>query len=235
MTSDSGISLGSSPTPLIDPRVRAVLDRLHGSQGVGGRGGPGGGAGRGGGGWRNGGGTPGRTDPFAAAHRPLSIRPEQGDLIYLLCRAIGATRVVDFATSVGVSAIYFAAAVRDNGGGTVVGAEIVPEKAEAARANLAEAGLADYADIRVGDARETLRDAGGPVDFALIDGFPVESGPSLARQVFDVVTPQLRTGALLLNDNGEDDYLEIVRDPARGYRTLSLPIKGSTELSIKVA
>jgi predicted O-methyltransferase YrrM len=245
MTEDPAVSF-TSPSPVIDPRVRAVLDRLHGSQGRrgggpggGGPGGGPGGGGRGHGGWRDGGGADSgysaRTDPFASAGRPLSIQPGQGDLIYLLCRAIGATRVVDFATSVGVSAIYFAAAMRDNGGGTVVGAEIVPEKVEAARRNLAEAGLAEYADIRLGDARETLADAGGPVDFALIDGFPVASGPSLARQVFDVLEPQLRVGALVLNDNGEGDYLEIVRDPARGYRTLSLPIKGSTELSIKIA
>jgi hypothetical protein len=49
-----------------------------------------------------------------------------------------------------------------------------------------------------------------------------------------VLAPQLRPGALLLNDNGEPDYLQFVRDPANGYRTLSLPLKGSTELSIKV-
>ncbi len=219
--------------PLIDPRVRAVLDRLHGPSGRpdGGRGGRGGG---GRGGWR-GGGDSSFADPFARAGHALAIRPEQGDLIYLLCRATGATRVVDFATSFGVSAIYFAAALRDNGGGTVVGAEIVPEKVATARRNLAAAGLADFADIRLGDARETLRDLGGAVDFALIDGFPVGSGPSLARQVFEVVAPQLRIGALVMNDNGESDYLELVRDPAGGFRSLSLPIKGSTELSVKVA
>lgn len=232
MTWDAALPTGAAPSPLVDPRVRAVLDRLHGpsGRGAGGRGG----GGRGGrGGWRDGG-NASFADPFARAGHSLSIQPAQGDLIYLLCRAIGATRVVDFATSFGVSAIYFAAAVRDNGGGTVIGAEIVPDKAATARRNLADAGLAEYADIRLGDARETLRDLGGPADFALIDGFPVASGPSLARQVLDVIAPQLRTGALLLNDNGESDYLEIVRDPARGFRTLSLPIKGSTELSIKV-
>ena len=223
---------GADPTPITDPRVRAVLNRLHGPAG---RPESGGGAGRGQGGWRDGAGAPFRADPFAAADRSLSIQPRQGELIYLLCRATGARTVVDFATSFGVSAIYFAAAVRDNGGGTVIGAEIVPEKAATARRNLAEAGLAEFADIRLGDARETLRDAGGPVDFALIDGFPVAEGPSLAYQVFEVVAPQLRIGALVVNDNGEPDYLEIVRDPARGFRSLSLPIKGSTELSVKVA
>ena len=78
--------------------------------------------------------------------------PEQGDLIYLLCRAIRATRVAEFATSVGMSALYFAAAMRDNGGGTVIGSELVPEKVNAARRNLAEAGLTDLVDLREGDA-----------------------------------------------------------------------------------
>jgi predicted O-methyltransferase YrrM len=94
---------------------------------------------------------------------------------------MGATRVVDFATSVGMSAIYFAAAMRDNGGGHVIGAELLPAKVEAAGKNLADAGLGKYADIRMGDARRTLRNLGGPVDFVLIDGWPVPEGPSLAR------------------------------------------------------
>jgi predicted O-methyltransferase YrrM len=41
---------------------------------------------------------------------------------------MGAKRVVDFATSIGMSAIYFAAAMRANGGGTVIGSELVPER-----------------------------------------------------------------------------------------------------------
>lgn len=49
-----------------------------------------------------------------------------------------------------------------------------------------------------------------------------------------MIAPQLRVGALVLNDNGEPDYLEFVRDPAHGYRSLSLPLKSATELSVKV-
>jgi hypothetical protein len=65
------------------------------------------------------------------------VAPEQGDLMYLMCRATGATRVAEFATSLGVSTLYLTAAVRDNGGGIVIGSEIVAAKAEQARANLA--------------------------------------------------------------------------------------------------
>ncbi|QYN32362.1 class I SAM-dependent methyltransferase [Pseudonocardia sp. DSM 110487] len=207
-------------SPVLDPQVVSVLDRLHAERRRPTAGGP-----------RRGGGS---ADPHDYADIGFSIRPEQGDLIYLLCRATGATRVVEFATSIGVSTIYFAAAVRDNGGGTVIGSEIVPEKAATARRNLADAGLEDVVDLRLGDARETLRDLGGPVDFALIDGWPVGSGPTLARQVMEIVAPQLRVGALVVNDNAEPDYLEYVRDPAMGFRSLSLPLKGSTELSVKV-
>jgi hypothetical protein len=174
-------------------------------------------------------------DPADYAEYGFSIYPVQGDLIYLLCRAMRATRVVEFATSVGMSTLYFAAAVRDNGGGTVIGSELVPAKVATARRNVADAGLADYVDIREGDGRETLRDLGGAVDFALIDGWPLASGPSLARQVIEIVAPQLRIGAFVMNDNAEEDYLDFIRDPGSGFLSITLPIKRGTELSVKVA
>jgi predicted O-methyltransferase YrrM len=207
--------------PILDPQVNAVIAGLEESRRRPVNGGP-------------------RTnrdndqDPHAYADYGFSIHPEQGELIYLLCRAQRATRVAEFATSVGMSALYFAAAVRDNGGGTVIGSELVPEKVTTARRNLVAAGLADLVDIRQGDARETLRDLGGPVDFMLVDGWPGGEGPSLARQVMEIVAPQIRIGGLVMNDNGEEDYLAWVRDPANGFRSMTLPIKGGTELSVKV-
>ncbi|QOZ34834.1 O-methyltransferase [Bradyrhizobium sp. CCBAU 53421] len=174
-------------------------------------------------------------DPHDYAEQGFSIDPEQGELIYLLCRGLRAKRVAEFATSVGMSTLYFAAAMRDNGGGTVIGSEIVPAKVQAAKRNLAEAGLADYAEIREGDARKTLRDLGGPVDFILIDGWPGEKGPTLARQVIEIVAPQLRVGGYVMNDNAEADFLEFVRDPKNGFVSITLPLKGGTELCLKVA
>ncbi len=174
-------------------------------------------------------------DPERYADYGFSIHPEQGDLIYLLCRAMKASRVIDFATSVGMSALYFAAAMRDNGGGLVVGAELVRAKAETAMNNLNAAGLGAYVDIRTGDARETLKDAGGPVDFALIDGWPVSEGATLARQVIEVVAPQVRVGGYVLNDNAEPDFLEYIRDPRNGFISVTLPIKRGTELALKVS
>jgi predicted O-methyltransferase YrrM len=111
----------------------------------------------------------------------------------------------------------------------------LPKKVATTRRNLAEAGLADFVDIRQGDARETLLDLGRPVDFALIDGWPGGRGPSLARQVIEIAAPQIRAVCLVMNDNGEADCLAYVRDPAHGFRSMSLPFKGTTELSVKVS
>src|SRR5271156_6651772 len=174
-------------------------------------------------------------DPHDYAEYGFSIVPEQGELIYLLCRGMGAKRVVDFATSIGMSALYFAAAMRDNGGGTVIGSELVPEKVATAKRNLAGAGLADYADIKEGDARQTLSSVGGPVDFALIDGWPNGQVPSLAREVIEILAPQIRTGGYVMNDNAEPDFLQFVRDPISGFLSVSLPLKRGTELCVKVS
>ncbi len=174
-------------------------------------------------------------DPYDYADRGFSIRPDQGDLIYLLCRGMRATRVVEFATSVGMSTLYFAAAMRDNGGGRVIASELVPAKVATAMRNLTEAGLADYAEIREGDARRTLQDLGGSVDFALIDGWPRDEEPSLACDVIKIVASQLRVGGYVMNDNAEPDFLEFIRDPGKGFISVTLPLKSGTELSVKVA
>ncbi len=118
-------------TPLADPRVEAVIARMEAERRRPSNGGPV---------------AMDSNDPNDYADFGFSIHPSQGELIYLLCRALRAKRVVDFATSVGFSALYFAAAIRDNGGGEVIGAEIVPRKIEVARANLAEAGLDGFVE-----------------------------------------------------------------------------------------
>jgi predicted O-methyltransferase YrrM/DNA-binding PadR family transcriptional regulator len=173
-------------------------------------------------------------DAYALKNFGFNIRPEQGEFIYLLCRSMGARRVAEFATSLGFSAIYLAVAVRDNGGGSVIGSELVPEKVKTARRNLADAGLEAFVEIREGDGLSTLRDLGGPIDFFLMDGWPFDGPVSLARQVMEVIAPQLRIGGIVLNDNSEPDYLEYVHNPANGFLTLSLPFKRTFELSVKV-
>ena len=74
----------------------------------------------------------------------------------MCARTCKAKRIVEFGSSMGISAIYMAAALRDMGGGRLIGTDLEPGKIERARANVAAAGLADLVEFRLGDARETL-------------------------------------------------------------------------------
>jgi predicted O-methyltransferase YrrM len=152
-----------------------------------------------------------------------------------MCRALGARRVVEIGTSHGVSTLYLAAAVRANGGGTVIGTEYESAKASTARANFAEAGLSDIIDLREGDLRETLKSLTGPIDFVLMDIWT-----EMARPAIELVGPHLRPGAVVCADNTGGfeapyrHYFEYVRDPKNRMATQTLPFDGGFELTVKL-
>ena len=166
----------------------------------------------------------------------VALDPDKARLCYLLCRATGARTVVEVGTSFGISTIYLAAAVRENGGddpGIVIGTEREPSKVAAARQNLQRAGLADVVDIREGDFRKTLLNIEGQIDFVLMDIWA-----PLARPALDLLEPQLRPGAMVACDNVERfrrdyrDYLTLVRSPAGNFRSTTIPYDGGFELSV---
>lgn len=151
----------------------------------------------------------------------LSVSPEFGRFLYMCARNCKARRIVEFGSSMGISAIYLASALRDMGGGRLIGTDLEASKAERARAHTAAAGLADLVEFRVGDARETLKSGvGGDVDMVLLDG-----AFTLYLPVLKLLEPHLKPGALIVGENALPDaggYLEYVRDPRNGY--LSLPL-----------
>jgi predicted O-methyltransferase YrrM len=135
----------------------------------------------------------------------LAVSPETGRLLYTLVRARRARTVVEFGTSFGISTISLASALRDNpktdsalGPVRLVGSEFEPNKAEAARASLAEAGLADLVEIREGDALDTLTPdtLPSPVDLLFLDG-----SKDLYLDVLKLVEPALAPDALIVADN----------------------------------
>lgn len=160
----------------------------------------------------------------------LAVSRNTARLLYMLARTSNARAIVEFGTSFGISTVHLAAAVADNGGGTVVGSELEPSKAAKARANLHEAGLAKLVDVREGDALETLaRDLPDAIDLVLLDGHK-----SLYPRILDLVEPRLRTGACVIADNADasPDYVARVR--AAGGAYVSVPFADDVELSMRL-
>ena len=227
-------SLENPMTTLDDPRVAALLVRLHaaakGDVRYFLRAAPGMAAA-----WLRG------RSPFEAlephlARAFLPVEPDAGRLLYLVARAIGARRIVEFGTSFGISTLYFAAAVRDNGGGEVIGTEREPNKRERALAHLAEAGLADLVDVRLGDARETLaRDLTAPVDLLFLDGWK-----DLYIEILELVTPRLRPGAVVLADNVRTfkktlaPFVARMRSGRHGFASTTLPFSSGLEVAVRL-
>ena len=169
------------------------------------------------------------------ADKLVALDPIKAEFCHLLCRALGARRVVEVGTSYGVSTIYLADAVRANGGGTVIATEYEPAKAAGARETFAEAGLADLIDLREGDLRATLKVIEGPVDFVLMDIWTEMALPAL-----ELIAPHLRPGAVVVADNTTQvrhayrNFFEFVDDPKNGLKTLTLPFEGGLEFTVKV-
>jgi predicted O-methyltransferase YrrM len=99
----------------------------------------------------------------------IAVSANQGKLLQLLARMIGARRVLEIGTLGGYSAIWLARALPADG--RLVTIEADPAHADVARANLDRAGLADRVEIRVGRALDVLPtlDASTPFDLAFID------------------------------------------------------------------
>ena len=102
---------------------------------------------------------------------PLPVSRTTGRLLYMLARSFGASTIVEFGTSFGISTLHLAAALRDNGGGHLITSEFEPSKIARARAHLTEGGLIDFVEFRQGDALQTLRaDLPDTIDLVLLDG-----------------------------------------------------------------
>ena len=126
----------------------------------------------------------------------MQIAPDQGALMTLLARAIGANEALELGTFTGYSAICIARGLAPSG--RLVTCELEEEYAEIAARNVEAAGVAGKVEIRIGPALETLRaiPQREVFDFAFIDadkpGYPDYYEETLAR---------MRPGGLLLVDN----------------------------------
>jgi predicted O-methyltransferase YrrM len=140
----------------------------------------------------------------------IPIDADQGRALYAMARAARAKTIVEFGTSFGISAIYLAAAARDNGG-RFVGTELEPHKAAKAREHIAQA------------------------DLLLLDGWK-----DLCLPILKQLEPRIPFGGVVLCDDISGfkrtlkPYLDYVRDTPDKYVSQLLPLGDGLEYSILV-
>ncbi|MBV9843076.1 MAG: O-methyltransferase [Sphingomonadaceae bacterium] len=134
----------------------------------------------------------------AAGLPPIEVSIAQGRMLQLYARMIGARRILEVGTLGGVSTIFLARALPE--GGRLISCEINPKHAEVARGNVANAGLADKVDIRVGPAIDTLgamlTTQEAAFDLVFIDA-DKQSNPDYVRAALHLAHP----GTIIIVDN----------------------------------
>jgi predicted O-methyltransferase YrrM len=141
-------------------------------------------------------------DPFMEAlevdalERDMRITgPAVGQLLHVLVKATGATRILELGVSVGYSTIYMARALPE--GGLIKAMEWDAQVASEARSNFERTGMADKIDLVVGDARVNMKALEpSSFDFIFMD---------FEKEMYSDALPDcvrlLRDGGTLLCDN----------------------------------
>jgi len=163
----------------------------------------------------------------AAAGLPaIHVAPNQGKLLHLFARMIGAKRVLEVGTLGGYSTIWLAQAVPADG--HVVTLEADPKHASIARANFAAAGLAKRIELLEGPALETLPKLAAS-DPKLFDLVFIDADKPSNPEYFAWALELTHRGSVIIVDN-------VVRDGAVIDATSTDPsVQGVRRLMARVA
>jgi predicted O-methyltransferase YrrM len=140
-----------------------------------------------------------RAETAAHPRANMQIAPEQGQLMALLARLIGATRCIEVGVFTGYSSLALALALPPTG--RLIACDISEEYTAVARRYWEEAGVAGRIDLRIAPALETLdallaEDGAGGFDFGFIDADKGAYG-----DYFERLLALLRPGGLIAVDN----------------------------------
>jgi predicted O-methyltransferase YrrM len=129
----------------------------------------------------------------------MQIGADQGALLAMLVRSMGARRAIEIGTFTGYSALAVASALP--AGGKLVCCDVSDEWTSVARRYWQEAGVADRIELKLAPATETLasliRDGGaGTFDFAFID-----ADKTNYDAYYEACLTLLRPGGLIALDN----------------------------------
>ena len=126
----------------------------------------------------------------------MQVGADQGALLTLLTRLVGARRAVEVGTFTGYSSTCIARGLAP--GGSLLCCDVSEEYTALAREAWAEAGLTDVIELRIAPAIETLRAlAPDPV----IDLVFIDADKGGYASYFDELLPRVRPNGLLLVDN----------------------------------
>ena len=133
------------------------------------------------------------------SERSLAVGPDSGRLLFALVAPNAGCEVLEIGGSRGYSTIWLAAAARILGG-RVVSLDQDDRTVAAWRANIADAGLEEWAELVEGDAGETLP--------ALEDGFDVvflDAWKDDYEAYFEIARSKLEPGGVVVADNVSTD------------------------------
>jgi predicted O-methyltransferase YrrM len=134
----------------------------------------------------------------AAGLPAIEVAATHGKLLMLLAKMVGARRILEIGTLGGYSTIWLARALPE--GGKLITLEANGKHAEVARKNIANAGLADKVEVRVGAALVTLpklqEEGAGPFDFFFLDA-DKPNNPAY----FEWALKLSRKGSVIVADN----------------------------------
>jgi len=130
-----------------------------------------------------------------ALQRSRQVLPATGRFLLALAASQAGIEVLEIGGSRGYSSIWLAAGARVLGG-RLTSLEQDPTKCAAWRANVAEAGLGEWADLVEGDAFATLETAEDTFDLVFLDAEKDDY-----EALFGIVRPLLEPGALVVADN----------------------------------
>jgi caffeoyl-CoA O-methyltransferase len=131
-----------------------------------------------------------------AGQSGMQISHDEGELLTMLVRLVGARRAVEVGTFTGYSSICIARGLPDDG--HLLCCDVSEEFTSVARRYWERAGLSDRIELRIAPALETLRalPSGRDLDFAFIDA----DKTGFAAYVEEIVT-RVRPGGLVVLDN----------------------------------
>lgn len=138
-----------------------------------------------------------------------NVPEHDGRLLRILTQSLNAQHVVELGTSTGYSGLWFGLALKQTGG-KLTTYEIDPERAATARANFAEAGMADMITIVEGDAHQEITKLTGTIDIVFLDADKEGYVDYLTK-----LLPLLRPGGLVLAHNinpqmADPKYMEAI-------------------------